>query len=473
MLSDFGVIGLAVMGQNLALNVESKGFKVSVFNRTAAKTQEFAAQRAQGKRIVPTYSIEEFVQSLARPRKIMLMVKAGAAVDAMIEALLPHLEPGDILIDGGNSHFPDTERRIEQLEASNILYLGTGVSGGEYGALHGPSIMPGGSREAYAVVEPILTRTAAQTSDGACCTYLGPSSAGHYVKMVHNGIEYGIMQILAEAYDFMQRRLGMTVPEMQKVVAEWNAGELNSYLVEITADILSRVDEKTGNPLVEMILDRAEQKGTGKWTSQSALDLGIPVPTITSAVDARALSSFKSLRTEAAKRIAAPATPPAADRAELLPALRDAVYLSVIAAYAQGMHLLQAASAEKEYDLNLAEVARIWKGGCIIRATLLDPIRQAYLEQPDLTNLLLSDVFVPVVNERLPGLRRVVAAGTAAGIPLLTVSTSLAYIDSWRTERLPANLTQAQRDYFGAHTYERVDEPGYHHTEWQDIHNVM
>lgn len=473
MLSDFGVVGLAVMGQNLALNVESKGFKVSVFNRTGTKTEEFYAQRAQGKRIVPTYTMEEFVSSLARPRKIMLMVKAGGPVDAMIDALLPLLEPGDIVIDGGNSHYADTERRVERLEAAGIHYLGTGVSGGEYGALHGPSIMPGGSRAAYDIVAPILTVTSAQTDDGACCTYLGPSSAGHYVKMVHNGIEYGIMQILAEAYDFMKRHLGMSVPEMQKVVAEWNAAELGSYLFEITADILSRTDEKSRNPLVEIIQDRAEQKGTGKWTSQSALDLGIPVPTITAAVDARVLSSFKDLRVEASKLIHAPEATPASDKDALLKALRSGVYLAVIAAYAQGMHLLQAASQERGYHLNLAEVARIWKGGCIIRSVLLDPIQEAFKTNPQLDNLLLDQTFASLANEHLPGLRRVVQSSVASGIPTLALSSALAYVDSWRTARLPANLIQAQRDYFGAHTYERTDEPGYHHTEWQDIHNIM
>lgn len=461
------------MGQNLALNIESKGFRVSVYNRTVSKTHEFAARRAQGKRIVPCDSPAEFAGSLKRPRKIILMVKAGAAVDAMIDALLPHLEPGDVLIDGGNSHYADTERRCERLQAAGIHFLGTGISGGEYGALHGPSIMPGGSREGYQAVEPILTRTAAQTDEGACCTYLGPGSAGHFVKMVHNGIEYGIMQILAEAYDFMRRRLGLSVFQTQEVVAAWNRGELNSYLVEITADILSRIDDKTGRPLVEMILDKAEQKGTGKWTSQSALDLGIPVPTITAAVDARVLSSFKELRTRAASLIAAPSAVPAADAGELLSALRRAVYLGMIAAFAQGMHLLQAASEERGYGLNLAEVARIWKGGCIIRARLLDPIRQAFLARPDLPNLLLAEQFVGLVNADLPALRRVVTEAVAAGIPVPALGASLAYIDTWRTERLPANLTQAQRDYFGAHTYERIDEPGYHHTEWQDIHNVM
>ncbi len=473
MQSDFGVIGLAVMGQNLALNIESKGFTVSVFNRTGSKTEEFYKRRAQGKRIVPAYTLEEFVASLKRPRKIMLMVKAGPAVDAMIDALLPLLEPGDIIIDGGNSHFADTDRRVKKVEEAGLHYLGTGVSGGEYGALHGPSIMPGGSREAYDTVAPILTVTAAQTKDGPCCTYLGPASAGHYVKMVHNGIEYGIMQIIAEAYDYMKRRLGMPVPEMQEAVAEWNAAELESYLFEITADILSRTDEKTGNPLVEMILDRAEQKGTGKWTSQSALDLGIPVPTITAAVDARALSSFKDLRVAAAERIREPRQPEKEDKAGLLAALRSGVYLAVIASYAQGMHLLQAASEEHGYNLNLAEVARIWKGGCIIRSVLLDPIQEAYTKDPKLVNLLLDGTFAALANEHLPGLRRTVSEAAAAGIPAPALSSALAYIDSWRTARLPANLIQAQRDYFGAHTYERIDEPGYHHTEWQDIQNVM
>lgn len=473
MKSDFGVIGLAVMGQNLALNVESKGFKVSVFNRTSSRTEEFMARRGQGKNLVATYSIEDFVQSLARPRKIMLMVQAGPAVDAMIDTLLPLLEPGDMIIDGGNSHFSDTDRRTERLEGTGIHFLGTGISGGEYGALHGPSIMPGGPKEAYDAVAPIFTKIAAQTKDGACCTYLGPKSAGHYVKMVHNGIEYGIMQIIAEAYDFMRRYLRLSVSDIQRIVAEWNEAELNSYLFEITADILSRTDEKTGNPLVEMILDRAAQKGTGKWTSQSALDLGIPVPTITSAVDARILSSFKEQRVEASNLLTGPEPVQPDNVEELVGQLRAAVYLAVISAYAQGMHLLQEASTEHGYNLDLSEVARIWKGGCIIRATLLDAIQETFAAQPKLVNLLSSKTFSEVVNRHHDALREVVARAVKAGIPVLTLSASLAYIDSWRTDRLPANLIQAQRDYFGAHTYERIDEPGDHHTEWQDIQSVL
>mgnify|MGYP001943516677 CR=1 FL=1 len=471
--ADIGVIGLAVMGQNLALNMENKGFRVAVYNRTGEKTKEFMAQRGEGKNIFPAYTLEEFVQSLARPRKVMLMVKAGAAVDAVIDQLLELLEPGDVIIDGGNSFFADTDRRTERVEAAGLHYLGTGVSGGEYGALHGPSIMPGGTPEAYQIVEPIFSRIAAQTDDGPCCAYMGSGSAGHYVKMVHNGIEYGIMQVLAESYDLMHRGLGLTVDEVQKHFAEWNANELNSYLVEITAEILARMDEDTGQPLVSVIKDQAQQKGTGKWTSQSALDFGIPVPTITAAVDARILSSFKPYREKAAQKLVPPDKPADLDANALTRSIRAAVYLSVVAAYAQGMQLIAAASIEKNYGVTMHEVARIWKDGCIIRSVLLDPIQQAYKDDPELHNLLFAEPFTSHVNERIADLRETVIAAVRLGIPVPALSASLAYIDSYRSERLPANLTQAQRDYFGAHTYERTDKPGTFHTPWQDIHSTL
>ncbi len=469
---DIGVIGMAVMGQNLALNIESKGFTVAVFNRTTSRTEAFVRERGQGKNVVGALTLEEFVDALKPPRKAMLMVQAGAGTDAVIDALLPLLAPGDFIIDGGNSFYDDTERRAKHVEAQGRGYIGTGVSGGEYGALHGPSIMPGGTEAAYAAVEPIFTKIAAQVDDGPCCAYLGPGSAGHYVKMVHNGIEYGIMQVLAEAFDVMQRGLGMTVPEMQAVVAAWNAGELQSFLVEITADILTREDPDTGKFVVEIIQDSAAQKGTGKWTSQSALDHGIPIPTITAATEARILSSFKEIR-ERADGILHGATPRFdGSREALLPALQDAVYLAAVSAYAQGMHLLTAASAERNYDLDFATVARIWKGGCIIRSLLLEPIKQAFAADPALPNLMLAEPFAGDVRQRAPGLRRIVGEAALQGLPTPAMSAALNYVEGYRTARLPANLVQAQRDYFGAHTYQRVDKDGAFHTEWQDIHNI-
>ena len=470
--ADFGIVGMAVMGQNLALNVESKGFTVAVYNRTAARTEEFAKTRAQGRKIIPTYSAEEFVETLERPRKVMLMVKAGPPVDEMLEHLMPHLEEGDILIDGGNSFFKDTERRLRQAEERGLLYLGTGVSGGEYGALHGPSLMPGGHREAYDQVAPIFLQIAAKVEDGPCCAYIGPGGAGHYIKMVHNGIEYGVMEVLAESYDLMHRGLGLTAEEMSRIYADWNANELGSYLVEITAEILAHKDEETGRPLVDLILDKAQQKGTGKWTSQNALDLGIPVPTITAAVNARIISAFKEERVEGAKLLAEPVEEFSGDRDEFLEDLRGAVYLAVMTSYAQGFKLLQAASQEYDYDLNLAEIARIWKGGCIIRARWLEEIQQAFANQPELKNLLLVEPFRTAALDRIKALRRVVNTAHELGIPVPGLSAALSYYDAYRSERLPANLIQAQRDYFGAHTYERVDKPGKFHTEWQDIYTA-
>ena len=462
---DIGLIGLAVMGQNLVLNMESKGFSVSVFNRTAARTEEFMKSLAAGKKAMPTYSIEEFVRSLEKPRKIMLMVKAGDPVDDFIGQLRPHLDKGDLIIDGGNSFYKDTERRAAELEKDGILYIGTGVSGGEEGALKGPCIMPGGQKEAYALVEDVLTKIAAQADDGPCCTYIGPRGAGHYVKMVHNGIEYGMMQAIAEAYDIMRNGVGMSIEEVQKTFAQWNAAEMGGYLMEITADILARKDDETGKPIVDIILDKAGQKGTGKWTSQDAFDVGIAVPTITAAVEARIMSALKEQRVEAAQVLCGPEGA-SVDATELVKKLRSALYATIITCYAQGMALLSEVSKEHDYDLNLAEIARIWKGGCIIRSKLLDPIKEAYEKRPDLPSLLMDGKIGQLIMNAQVGWRGALRTAITLGIPTFALSTALAYYDSYRSARLPANLIQAQRDYFGAHTYQRVDKEGTFHTKW-------
>ncbi len=462
---NIGLIGLAVMGQNLVLNMESKGFAVSVFNRTAARTEGFMKGEAAGKNIIPSYSIEEFVNSLETPRKIMLMVKAGQPVDDFIGLLRPHLSEGDLLIDGGNSFYKDTERRAADLEADGILYIGTGVSGGEEGARKGPCIIPGGQRKAYALVEDILTKIAAQTEDGPCCTYIGPRGAGHYVKMVHNGIEYGMMQAIAETYDIMRNGAGMAIEDVQKAFAEWNAAEMGGYLMEITADILTRKDDDTGKPIVDIILDKAGQKGTGKWTSQDAFDVGIPVPTITAAVEARIISAFKEQRVEAAKVLCGPDRG-GADADELVKNLRSALYATIVACYAQGMTLLSEVSKEHDYGLDLAEISRIWKGGCIIRSKLLDIIKEAYKKRPDLPNLFMDGKIGRLVMDAQAGWRGALQMAIGLGIPTFALGTALAYYDSYRSARLPASITQAQRDYFGAHTYERVDKEGSFHTQW-------
>jgi 6-phosphogluconate dehydrogenase len=474
---DFGLIGLAVMGQNLVLNVERNGFSVAVYNRTTARTTEFMAERAAGKNIVAGYTIEDFVDLLERPRKIMIMVKAGAPVDAVIEQLRPHLEAGDLLIDGGNSFFGDTERRTVELEKLGILYMGTGVSGGEYGALYGPSIMPGGQKEAYALVEPIFTAIAAKVNGEPlvvseaepCVTYIGPRGAGHYVKMVHNGIEYGDMQLIAESYDVLSRGAGLSATGLHEIFAEWNQGELSSYLIEITADIFAKMDEETGKPLVEVILDEAQQKGTGKWTSQSALDLGVPTPTINAAVESRIVSAYKNERVAASAVLAGPTASYQGNRERLIRAVRAALYAAKICSYAQGFTLLRMASQEYDYNLPLGEIARIWRGGCIIRAQFLDEIRAAFERNPSLLNLLLDPEFVEAVQSRQDEWRFVVQTAVGLGIPCLAFSASLAYYDAYRSARLPANLTQAQRDYFGAHTYRRIDKEGSFHTEWQEM----
>ena len=466
---DFGLVGLAVMGQNLVLNVERNGFSVAVYNRTAERTKEFMAERATGKNIVAGYTIEEFVGLLERPRKIMIMVKAGAPVDEVIAQLRSHLAPGDLLVDGGNSFFGDTERRAADLEKQGILYIGTGVSGGEYGALHGPSIMPGGQKEAWEMVKPIFTAIAAKVNGDPCVAYIGPRGAGHYVKMVHNGIEYGDMQLIAESYDILSRGAGLSVAELHDVFAEWNQGELQSYLIEITADIFAKMDEETSQPLVEVILDEAQQKGTGKWTSQNALDLGVPTPTINAAVESRIVSAYKNERVAASAILSGPTARYRGDCQRLVRAVRAALYAAKICSYAQGFTLLRMASREYDYNLPLGELARIWRGGCIIRAQFLDKVRAAFERNPALPNLLLDPEFAEAVQSRQDDWRFVVQTAVDLGIPCLALSASLAYYDAYRSERLPANLTQAQRDYFGAHTYRRIDKEGSFHTEWQEM----
>ncbi|MFM7190919.1 MAG: decarboxylating NADP(+)-dependent phosphogluconate dehydrogenase [Microcystaceae cyanobacterium] len=465
----FGVIGLAVMGENLALNVESRGFPIAVFNRTAAKTQEFMAHRAQGKDIKAAYTIEEFVKTLERPRKILVMVKAGAPVDAVIEELKPLLEPGDMIIDGGNSLYEDTERRTQYLEATGLGFVGMGVSGGEEGALKGPSLMPGGTQSAYHELEPILTKIAAQVDDGPCVTYIGPGGAGHYVKMVHNGIEYGDMQLIAEAYDVLKNGLSLSNEKLQSVFQEWNqTDELNSFLIEITADIFGYIDPETQKTLIDFILDSAGQKGTGRWTVVSSLELGVPIPTIYAAVNARVMSAYKDERVAAAQQLPGPTHHFQGDVEAFIPKVRDALYCSKMCSYAQGMALIAKASADFNYHINLPEVARIWKGGCIIRAGFLDKIKKAFQDNPQLPNLLLAPEFKQSILDRQAAWREVLLLANELGIPVPAFSASLDYFDSYRRATLPQNLTQAQRDYFGAHTYERTDKAKgeFFHTEW-------
>ena len=465
----FGVIGLAVMGENLALNVESRGFPIAVYNRTAAKTEEFMATRAQGKDVKAAYSLEEFVKILERPRKILVMVKAGKPVDAVIEQLKPLLEPGDMIIDGGNSLYNDTERRTQYLEATGLGFVGMGVSGGEEGALNGPSLMPGGTESAYRELEPILTKIAAQVDDGPCVTYIGPGGAGHYVKMVHNGIEYGDMQLIAEAYDLLKKVAGLNNQQLHEIFAQWNTtDELNSFLIEITADIFKYQEPETGKYLVDLIVDAAGQKGTGRWTVVSSLELGVPIPTIYAAVNARVMSAFKEERAAAAQQLTGPTGTYDGDAEAFVAKVRDALYCSKMCSYAQGMALLSKASQEFNYNLNLAEDARIWKGGCIIRAAFLDKIKNAFNENPSLPNLLLAPEFKQSILDRQDAWREVLVTANRLGYAVPAFSASLDYFDSYRRERLPQNLTQAQRDYFGAHTYERIDKPRgeFFHTEW-------
>jgi 6-phosphogluconate dehydrogenase len=470
MAQSFGVIGLAVMGENLALNVERNGFPIAVYNRSSDKTKAFMEERAQGKNAQAAYSLEEFVGALDRPRKILIMVKAGAPVDAVIQQLKPLLDEGDILIDGGNSLYTDTQRRAEELESEKFTFIGMGVSGGEEGALNGPSLMPGGTKAAYDYLEPILTKIAAQVDDGPCVTYIGPGGAGHYVKMVHNGIEYGDMQLIAEAYDLLRNVLGLNHEQLQQVFAEWNTtDELNSYLIEITADIFKVLDPDSHKPLVDSILDAAGQKGTGRWTVADALELGVAIPTIIAAVTARIMSSYKEERLAAAQMLAGPSANFDGDAKAFITKVRDALYCSKMCSYAQGMALLGAASKHHNFNLNLGECARIWKGGCIIRAGFLNKIKHAYDENAGLANLLLAPEFRQTILDRQTAWREVIATAATLGIPVPAFSASLDYFDSYRRDRLPQNLTQAQRDYFGAHTYLRTDKEGVFHTEWTKL----
>ncbi len=466
MKADIGVVGLAVMGQNLALNMESKGFTVALYNRTAEKTREMAEGPAKGKKVVPAYTLQELVDSLKTPRRVFLMVQAGKAVDEVISQVSPLLSKGDIIIDGGNSFFQDTIRRAREAESRGLMYIGTGVSGGEEGALHGPSIMPGGTLAAYDAAAPILTAISAKVGGEPCCTYIGADGAGHYVKMVHNGIEYGDMQLISEAYFIMKNVLGMSHQEMHEEFAKWNKGDLDSYLIEITTDILARKDPDTGGPLVEVILDKAGQKGTGKWTSQSALDLGIAAPTIAEAVFARCISAVKDERMAAEKAIKGPDAAFMGKKKEFVEAIRDALYASKICSYAQGFALMRAAAEEYKWQLDFGGIAMIWRGGCIIRAKFLGRIKEAFDKNPKLPNLIMDPYFRGVLEQNQVNWRRVVSAAVELGVPVPAFSSALCYFDSYRSGKLPANMIQAQRDYFGAHTYQRTDKPGTFHTEW-------
>ena len=466
---NFGLTGLAVMGQNLARNVAHKGFPIAVHNRTTEKTDKFMEQHGGEGALTGSKSTEDFVNALQTPRAIMIMVKAGQPVDDVIAELKPLLAKGDLLIDGGNSLFTDTERRVKELTADGFLFLGTGVSGGEEGALNGPSIMPGGSEEAYKIVEPIFTKIAAQVDGTPCCTYIGDGGAGHYVKMVHNGIEYADMQLIAESYDLLKNGAGLTNAELHEVFSQWNEGDLDSFLIEITAQIFAKKDDLgTDNDLVDMVLDKAAQKGTGKWTAQNALDMGIPVTAITEAVYARSLSAFKDQRVAASKVLPGPSGTINGDKQAFINDIHDALYASKVVAYAQGFEQMLAAAKEFGWTLHPGEIATIWRGGCIIRARFLDRIKDAYDQQPDLANLLLAPYFTDAIKNAGAGWRRTVCQAATLGIPIPAFSSALAYYDGYRRERLPANLIQAQRDLFGAHTYERTDKPGAFHSQWAD-----
>ena len=466
--ADIAVVGLAVMGENLILNMASKGFTVACFNRTTSKVDAFIAGRAQGKTIVGCHSVQEMVATLTKPRKVMVMIKAGDAIDAFIEQLLPHLEAGDIIIDGGNSHFPDTMRRSEYVESKGMLYIGTGVSGGEEGALLGPSIMPGGSPAAWEAVKPIFQKIAARTEDGEpCCDWVGENGAGHFVKMIHNGIEYGDMQMICETYQMMKLGLGLSNGEMHDVFADWNDSELDSYLIEISRDILGHADEE-GHDVLDLILDTAGQKGTGKWTAIAALDLGQPLTLIGEAVFARCLSALKEERVEAAKVLSGPEPAFQGDRQAMMTDLRQALYASKIISYAQGYQLMRAAAEQYQWNLNYGGIALMWRGGCIIRSVFLGKIKEAFDTNPELVNLLLAPFFREAIDGAQASWRRVVGSAIALGIPMPAIGAALSYYDGYRSARLPANLLQAQRDYFGAHTYERVDRPRgeFFHTNW-------
>ena len=463
--ANFGFIGLGVMGHMLALNMERHGFRVAGYDLDAEKVKAFST-KYPGKNLVACATLDEFLAVLELPRRIMMMVPAGKPVDSAIASLHDVLGPGDLLIDGGNTFFLDTERRSKELEAKGIIYIGTGVSGGEYGALWGPAIMPGGQPEAWQLVKPIFEAISARVEDEPCVAYMGLRGAGHYVKMVHNGIEYGDMQLIAEAYDILHRGLGLDNARLHEVFSNWNHGELESYLIEITADIFTRTDTETGRAIVDLILDEAQQKGTGKWASQNALDLGAPIPTINAAVESRILSAYKDERIAASKALIGPEPQISADPETVIGWVRDALYAAKISSYAQGFGLMRLADKEYGYNLNYGEIARIWRGGCIIRARFLNDIRQAFERTPDLANLMMDPEFTQAMNTRQSALRKVVALAAESGIPALAFSSALVYFDAYRSARLPANLTQAQRDYFGAHTYRRVDREGTFHTEW-------
>jgi 6-phosphogluconate dehydrogenase len=468
---DFGVIGLAVMGRNLALNINDRGFSVAVWNLEQPATQKFLTDNP-GRKLKGTQSLAELVQSLERPRRLLIMIKAGKPVDEVLTQLAPLLEPGDIVIDGGNTHFEETRRRESELKQRGINFVGMGVSGGEEGARHGPALMPGGEEAAWQRLQPVLEAIAAKTDSGPCVTHVGPDGAGHFVKMVHNGIEYGDMQLIAEAYDLMGRGLNMSAPQIGQVFARWNEGPLSSFLIELTAKVLAVKDTETGKPLVDLVQDKAGQKGTGKWTAELALELGVSIPTITAAIDGRVLSSMKDERTAASKRIRGSQISVNSlgemETAAAIDAVHDALLAAKICSYAQGLQLITAGSERYEWNISLKETARIWKGGCIIRARLLDSIMRAYERTPTLRNLMLDEEFETRLFGAQSNWRRAVAMGQALGIPLPAFSASLAYFDSYRTARLPQNLTQAQRDAFGAHTYERTDKPGlgFMHTDW-------
>jgi len=465
--AQIGLVGIGVMGESLALNMEGKGFTVAVFNLPLSKVDEFINGRGKGKNIIGTHSIEEFVDSLEKPRKVMLMVPAGSPVDDVIASVSPHLEAGDIIIDGGNSFFKDTIRRTKEVEAKGLLYIGAGVSGGEEGALRGPSIMPGGSPAAWPHVKPIFQKISAKVADGSpCCQWIGPDGAGHFVKMVHNGIEYGDMQLICEAYYMMKNALGLDAAQLHQVFSDWNKGELDSYLIEITADIFRRIDPDTGRPLVEVILDSAGQKGTGSWTSQMALELGVCAPTIAEAVLARCISAIKEERVAASKILSGPEVRFEGDRDAFIEAIRQALYASKICSYAQGFALMKEASREYGWDLKFGEIALLWRGGCIIRARFLERIKEAFEERPDLPNLLVAPYFADAAIRSQDNWRLVVSTAAKLGIPIPAFSSALAYFDSYRRESLSANLIQAQRDYFGAHTYKRIDKEGVFHTDW-------
>ncbi|QPS70344.1 NADP-dependent phosphogluconate dehydrogenase [Lactococcus garvieae] len=466
--ANFGVVGMAVMGKNLALNVESRGYTVALFNRTTAKTEEVVAEHPD-KNFVLTKTIEEFVAAIEKPRRIMLMVQAGPATDATIQSLLPHLDEGDILIDGGNTHFPDTMRRNAELADSGINFIGTGVSGGEKGALEGPSIMPGGQKEAYDLIAPIFEQIAGKApQDGKpCVAYMGPNGAGHYVKMVHNGIEYGDMQLIAESYDLLKRILGLDNAEIQSIFEEWNEGELDSYLIEITKEVLKRKDDQgTDGYIIDKILDKAGNKGTGKWTSQSSLDLGVPLPLITESVFARFISTYKDERVKASTVLSGPEATFSGDKSEIVEKIRQALYFSKIMSYAQGFAQLRQASKEYDWDLPYGTIAQIWRAGCIIRAEFLQNITDAFDKDANLENLLLDEYFIDITKRYQAAVRDVVSLAVQAGIPVPTFTSAISYYDSYRSANLPANLIQAQRDYFGAHTYERTDMDGIFHYDW-------